>query len=324
MTNSKYRDLGDLPTQYHKAVPGRIRAYLNGRGIPDLLIDAHQLGWNGWRITIPIFDREGKLTFFKLARDPEDLIPGPKMLATPGAYSELCGWDQVLKKPSQIIICEGEFDRLVLEAKGFMAVTSTGGASVFRPEWAPEFAAIPEVYVCFDNDEAGRSGAVRVAELIPQAKVVELPEEVGKGGDVTDFFVRLGKSSDDFRKLLAEAMPAPPPPQTANGTAHDQRGTSDPALRERTDRIKAELSIAKLIARYVKLQKSGNNLVGLCPFHEDHNPSLTVFPETGTFHCFGCRKHGDVITFVREIEQLSFHQTLDALDHLSAQQHEPQ
>jgi hypothetical protein len=153
---------------------------------------------------------------------------------------------------------------------------------------------------------------------------VELPEGVGKGGDVTDFFVRLGKSSDDFRKLLAEAMPAPPPPQTANGTAHDQRGTSDPALRERIDRIKAELSIAKLIGRYVKLQKSGNNLVGLCPFHEDHNPSLTVFPETGTFHCFGCRKHGDAITFVREIEQLSFHQTLDALDHLSAQQHEPQ
>jgi DNA primase len=52
---------------------------------------------------------------------------------------------------------------------------------------------------------------------------------------------------------------------------------------------------------------------------EDHNPSLTVFPATGTFHCFGCRKRGDVITFLREIEHVGFREALDALDNLSAQ-----
>src|SRR5437899_9183879 len=125
-------DLAALAANYHKALPGRIRQYLNNRGVTDILIDFHLIGWNGNRITIPIFNREGELAFFKLAKDPEDKTLGPKMMTTPGAYAELYGWDLVLKKPQQIIICEGEFDRLVLEAKGFCAVTSTGGAGVFR------------------------------------------------------------------------------------------------------------------------------------------------------------------------------------------------
>src|SRR5262249_7271193 len=151
------------------------------------------LGWNGWRITIPIFNRDGKAAFFKLAKDPDDLLPGPKMIATKGARAELYGWEQVLAGPPRIIICEGEFDRLVWEANGFYAVTSTAGVGTFKAEWANEFAAIREVYICFDRDAAGKKGALRLAQMIPQAMVVELPEEVGEGGDVTDFFVRLGR-----------------------------------------------------------------------------------------------------------------------------------
>src|SRR5438093_1603284 len=110
--------------EYHAALPARIRQYLNGRGIPDALIERHLLGWNGWRITIPIFDQEGRLVFFKLARDPEGDPSSPKMLATPGAHAELYGWEVLKTAPRQVILCEGEFDRLVLEAHGFAAVTS--------------------------------------------------------------------------------------------------------------------------------------------------------------------------------------------------------
>ena len=67
----------------------------------------------------------------------------------------------------------------------------------------------------------------------------------------------------------------------------------------------------------VRLKRSGaNRLQGKCPFHDDRNPSLAVYTETNTFHCFGCFKHGDVITFLREIEQLGFGQALDALDQM--------
>src|SRR2546426_2447816 len=191
----------DLAAQYHKALPGRIRRHLNDRGISDILIDFHLLGWHENRITIPIFNRMGELAFFKLARDPEAPALAPKMLTSPGAYAELYGWDQVLRKPTQLIICEGEFDRLVLEGKGFIAVTSTGGAVTFRKEWARDLEAIPNVYICYDRDEAGERGAARVSQMIAHAKIVELPEEIGKGGDVTDFFIRLRKSPEGFIRL---------------------------------------------------------------------------------------------------------------------------
>jgi DNA primase len=49
------------------------------------------------------------------------------MLATPGAHAEFYGWERALANPEQIIVCEGEFDGLVLESDGFATVTSTGG-----------------------------------------------------------------------------------------------------------------------------------------------------------------------------------------------------
>src|ERR1051325_6306444 len=164
-------NLIDVALQYHDALPKRIRHYLNSRGIPDHIINSSILGWDGWRITIPIYNQEGEVIFFKLAKNPQDKRPSPKMLTSLGAGVELYGWDRVLEKPTQIIICEGEFDRLVLEAQGFAAVTSTGGAATFRPQWADELKRIDQVYVCFDRDQAGRNGAQVVALMIPQARI---------------------------------------------------------------------------------------------------------------------------------------------------------
>lgn len=299
--------------EYHNALPARIREYLNARGIPDLLIDFHMLGWNGRRITIPILNREGGIAYFKLARDPADPDPGPKSLATRGATAEIYGWDQLLRRPHQIIICEGEFDRLVLEAKGFCAVTSTGGAGTFRPEWAAEFRDIPEVYVCYDNDQAGHAGAERVAGMVPQARIVQLPDEVGPGGDVTDFFVRLGRTRSDFEKLLDEAMPLPPPPPKES-ECRPPSSNQDPLFRDHIAEVKRRVPIESVISRYIRLNTYGRNPIALCPFHEEKNPSFTVFPETGTFHCFGCGKHGDVITFLQEIEHLNFTQAMKSLE----------
>jgi DNA primase len=308
-------NLLDLAITYHEALPRNIRCYLNNkRGIPDEIIDRHILGWNGWRITIPIFDRGGDLAFFKLAKDPDDRGDSPKMLATPGSHVELYGWDEILNRPSEIVICEGEFDRLVLEAKGLPAATSTGGAGTFRSEWAVAFASIPGVYICLDRDEAGRSGAMRVGQMIRHAKVVELPEEVGEGGDITDLFVQLGWTADDFRRLVEAAKPAPPPPDHITVAYQPMPYDRPFDLTDRIMRIKNELAIADVVGQYATLRGFGSYLTGCCPFHEDHNPSLAVYPGTRTFHCFGCGKHGDVITFVKEIERLSFADTLDVLD----------
>jgi DNA primase (bacterial type) len=315
---TEHNNLIDQAIHYHESLPRRIRAYLNGRGIPDELTNSHLLGWNGWRITIPIYNRKGEVVFFKLAKDPEDTRPLAKMLCSPGATVELYGWDRVIRPPEQIIICEGEFDRLVLEAHGFAAVTGTGGAATFRPEWAEEIKPIPHVFVCFDRDEAGRNGAMVVSLMIPHAKVVEWPEEVGKGGDVTDFFVRLRHSREDFLRLLDQAHPIQPVPQATHEYRLVTQRTGLSAT-NRIGRIKCQIPIDTVIAQYVKLRPSGSQLVGLCPFHEDHNPSLAVYPATGTFHCYGCSKHGDVISFVQEAEHVTFPQALEVLEEFNHQ-----
>ncbi len=308
-------DLFHLAAEYHRALPDRIREYLHVRGIPGEVIDRRFLGWNGLRITIPVFNHNGVCAFFRLAKDPDDKNDTPKMLSLRGSQVDLYGWEVLRLNPKRIIICEGEFDRLVLEANGFPAVTSTGGAATFRPEWADAFSNIPEVYVCFDRDEAGRKGALRVGRMIAHAKIVELPPDVGEGGDVTAFFVRHGRSSKDFERLLSDAQPGPPVPLAALGPAgarDDARSTE----REKIERIKHAVPIEQVVGDYVELRPSGITLVGICPFHEDHKPSFTLYPETETFHCYGCGAHGDALTFLQKVEHLSFRQALGELERL--------
>jgi DNA primase len=299
--------------QYHRNLPQRIRDYLRQqRGISDPVIDLRLLGWNGSRITIPIFDRDGSFAFLKLAKDPEDKSDSPKMLTSPGGHAELYGWERVLAYPEQMIICEGEFDRLVLESRGFAAVTSTGGALTFRPEWAEAFREITNVYICFDNDDAGRIGADRVARLISHARGVRLPEEVSEGGDVTDFFVGLGKSREEFEQLLDAAQPLPQTENNLPPASQTYRIVS--VMDEEVDALKSLVDIEELIARYVRLRRTGQNYsVAGCPFHKDRNPSFVVYPQTQSFYCFGCREHGDVISFLMRIERLTFPEALRVL-----------
>ena len=307
-------DLLHLAAEYHRALPERIREYLHSRGIPDEIVNRQFLGWNGSRITIPVFNRRGVCESFRLAKDPDDKSDSPKMLSLRGTHVELYGWEVLRLRPQRVIICEGEFDRLVLEANGFEAVTSTGGAGTFKPEWIDAFAEIPEVYVCCDRDYAGRQGALRVAGMIAHAKIVELPDEAGRGGDVTDFFVRLGKTSGDFESLLSQGQPAPPEKPVETTVASNFR--IDPVLRERIEKIKREIAVESVIDKYLELKPSGSALVGLCPFHDDHYPSFAVYSGKGNFHCFGCGAHGDVLNFLQRVEHLSFRQALGKLERL--------
>ncbi len=70
--------------------------------------------------------------------------------------------------------------------------------------------------------------------------------------------------------------------------------------------LKLRNSIEDVASSYVQLKRRGRNLVGLCPFHNEHTPSFNLYPESGSFYCFGCGAGGDVITFVRRIENLDY------------------
>ncbi len=70
--------------------------------------------------------------------------------------------------------------------------------------------------------------------------------------------------------------------------------------------IREAASIEEVVGQYVKLERRGKTLTGLCPFHADSKPSFTVSPDRGIFHCFGCQAGGNVISFVMQYHKLSF------------------
>ena len=81
------------------------------------------------------------------------------------------------------------------------------------------------------------------------------------------------------------------------------RTTDDPVIRE----IHARTDIVAFIGQYVQLKKRGHDFVGLCPFHGEKTPSFHVHPDPDNFFkCFGCGVGGDVITFLRRLENVSF------------------
>lgn len=70
--------------------------------------------------------------------------------------------------------------------------------------------------------------------------------------------------------------------------------------------LKNNNEIESVVSSYVHLKKHGRIANGLCPFHSEKSPSFTVYPENQSFYCFGCGAGGDVITFVRRIENLEY------------------
>src|SRR5690625_240708 len=79
------------------------------------------------------------------------------------------------------------------------------------------------------------------------------------------------------------------------------------------EQIKVTNDIVDIIGEYVQLNKRGKNYFGLCPFHDEKTPSFSVAPDKQIFHCFGCKKGGNVITFLREIENFTFLQAIQLL-----------
>jgi DNA primase len=76
------------------------------------------------------------------------------------------------------------------------------------------------------------------------------------------------------------------------------------------EEIKRTVDIVELIGQFVQLKKTGQNYTGLCPFHSEKDPSFTVSPARQMFHCFGCKKGGDLFAFWMAYHQVSFPQAM--------------
>ena len=80
------------------------------------------------------------------------------------------------------------------------------------------------------------------------------------------------------------------------------------------EEIKNRIKLSEIISKKVILKKkSENSFIGLCPFHSEKTPSFHVHDEKQFYHCFGCEKHGDIFSFIMEIENLDFYGALKYL-----------
>ncbi|GEO68414.1 DNA primase [Levilactobacillus acidifarinae] len=74
--------------------------------------------------------------------------------------------------------------------------------------------------------------------------------------------------------------------------------------------VRTATNIADVVGQYVQLKKSGKNLFGLCPFHEERTPSFSVSEDKQIFHCFSCGRGGNVFKFLMELEHVSFREAV--------------
>lgn len=303
----------EIAERYHRALPEDIRMYLKGRGIPATFIERHVLGWNGERIVIPIFGRKREVIGFRYAKIREDGTD-TEVISELGLEPELYGWETLARAPQRVVICEGEFDRLVLEANGFPAVASTGGAGTFLKEWLPEFAEIKQVYVCFKRDLHAAAAAKKVQRLLPRARIATLPSDVGHKGTVSDFFAALGRTRVDFEVLLSAASGVPADTPRDQPPVTRELRPLHKSVKRQIENVKRAVRLHDVVSNYVDLQAAGTHLVGHCPFHDVNSRSFSVYPELDVYQCRECGAEGDVVKFVMDKESMTVGQALNALE----------
>ena len=207
-----------LVSYYHAQLmnlTGPIRGVLKERrGLVDDTLRAFQLGWDGDRITIPIYNEYNKLVNFRRYKwnstdDKYKVLNYVDEFKNTYGEVQIFGIDQVLDETIESVVwCEGEMDRICAEQYGFPAACPTSGAGTWKPEWTKLFRNKKRVYLAQDNDEAGRIATRRLCEKL--YRVVDVytlnwPEDFPNKGDITDFFVKCNQTAEDFQELLDKA-----------------------------------------------------------------------------------------------------------------------
>jgi len=167
-------------------------------------INKYQIGFDGERYTIPIFNEKGKcVNIRKYLPKVKDKLS--KMLSYKAGYGEARLFPIENLAGNEILICEGEKDCILANQVGFNAITSTAGAGTWKINWNEKFKG-KTVYICYDSDKAGIEGATKVASnLIGFAeivKIVNIPLPEISGADFTDYIFGHGYTKDDFEQLI--------------------------------------------------------------------------------------------------------------------------
>lgn len=296
--------------------------WLIQRGITPAVIeqfglDTHDHYMFGLCIKVPI---QGT-NFNKYRRDFEQDIQ-PRYTSDTGLRAFLYG-SIYIAEASSVLITEGELDTLVAWSNNIPAVSSTGGANTFLPEWA-ELLQGKDVTICYDNDNSGADGMVKVLGLLPEAKVVLIPERPNIK-DLTDYI----KYGGDIHELLLTAKQYKSLEQVQDERASrislfESVRFHDAYIESHTPKV---IPNSRYVARdNTKVERVKTYPIGklvefkqkkaCCIWHNEKTPSMAYYPNTNTVYCFGCGKHGDVIDVYKQIHQCGFKEAVTELNKL--------
>lgn len=196
--------LQEAAHHYAQAISDRALGYLAGRGISEETaarfrlgtitdpIEGHQ-GYEGW-LAIPYFTALDLCVGFKFRRLDDGK---PKYGAPVGQKSHLFNVIATLSATKSIVICEGEFDAIIMEANCGIPAVGVPGVAAWKPYYQKLFNGFDIVYVVGDNDvkedgtNPGAEFSRRVASEISNSQIVTLPP----GLDITDFYLANGKEA---------------------------------------------------------------------------------------------------------------------------------
>lgn len=184
-----------------------LRSYLHdARGLTDETIDNYEIGWHaGWkRYTIPVRNHDGTLTAARYNAPDGD----PKYLMSRGSSVSLYPIADRIPPGPAVIVCEGEWDCLLLRQHGFNAITTTGGKGAWDPAWSALLAGrhVALLYDVGAEDAAGGHACQVRSSGAASVRVVRLPLP-SDGDDVTDWFVSYGHTAEELRELINRAVP---------------------------------------------------------------------------------------------------------------------
>jgi len=270
-------------------------------------------------IVIPVYDIDGNFSFNKYRRNPLS-DDKPKYWYDKGGKVMLYGMHKA-KEHKTILICEGEKDCLVAWSHNIPAVTSTGGALSFQEEWATYFKD-KEVIICFDNDEAGANGMVKVLSFIPQAKILLIPDRANIK-DISDYVV----SGGDLHSLLKTAkslntIEAVKEDRSSRVALYQSVFFHEAFIKEHTkvNKLpKAQQTFSSDNVSNAKMYPAINlmefkNDKARCPYHNEKTGSFTYFKKTNSCYCFGCGKVADSIDLYQQLNGCDFKTAVEELN----------
>ena len=168
--------------QWHDTMPAQRRWYWAQRGLSDATIDRFMLGWDGKRYTIPAVYRGVPFGVKRRQSDIDDDMPDKYISAAGsrvGIFNADCLWTS-----SEVVITEGEIDAMLLCQVGYNAVSSTGGCSTWRADWAKFFAGVQRIIILYDNDEPGWDGTLLVRSTLARARIATYPAGIKDAGEL--------------------------------------------------------------------------------------------------------------------------------------------